>query len=54
MKNLEYDVGYIIIMVATFSVLIILFLLNYFNLTAFKNCYDNDFKYDYCRRYKNY
>ena len=27
---------------------------NCYNLYRFKNCYDNNFKLDYCKYYKNY
>ena len=37
-----------------FGMLILVFLINYYDLSRFKKCYDNDFRLGYCEKYKNY
>ena len=46
--------GYMFIILIGFGVLILVFLINYYDLSRFKKCYDNDFKLSYCHKYKNY
>lgn len=50
----EEDIGYIAILITGISLIILSFIYSYFKLTRFKNCYDNDFKFPYCEKYKNY
>lgn len=32
----------------------LLFVVSWYNLHRFKQCYDNNFKYAWCENYKNY
>lgn len=52
----EYNdkAGYLFIMLIVTGIIISIFIYHYIQLNNFKNCYDNKFKYDYCRKYKNY
>jgi len=52
----EYNdrTGYLYIMLIVTGIIISIFIYHYIQLNNFKNCYDNKFKYDYCRKYKNY
>ena len=36
------------------ALIILFFLINYYDLMRFRKCYDNDFKFHYCEKYKNY
>ena len=47
-------VGYLFIMLTFVAIAMGLFIYHYIQLNIFKNCYDNNFKFDYCRKYKNY
>ena len=46
--------GYLFLILAGFSLVMISFIISYYNLARFKNCYDNDFIFNYCSKYKNY
>mgnify|MGYP003296286345 CR=1 FL=1 len=46
--------GYMFIILFIFTCIIVIFLVNYYDLYRFKKCYDNDFIMSYCQKYKNY
>lgn len=46
--------GYLFIILGAVSLLIAAFILSYIRLARFKSCYDNNFKFHYCEKYKNY
>lgn len=46
------NLGFIILL--GMVLIILFFLINYYDLMRFRKCYDNDFKLNYCTRYKNY
>lgn len=43
-----------VITLIAFLLLLLIFLINYYDLTKFKKCYDNNFNYPWCEKYKNY
>ena len=53
MKEKE-SIGYLLILFGGVILLILAFIISYFRLARFKNCYDNNFKFPYCEKYKNY
>ena len=53
MDDLYYDaICYLIFLII--CVICVWFIWNYYHLQRFKSCYDNDFKFHYCEKYKNY
>ena len=46
--------GWMFIILFIFSCFIIIFLCDWYDLSKFKKCYDNDFKLNYCSKYKDY
>ena len=48
------NIGYLVIVLIGFGMLLLAFIISYVNLSRFRNCYDNNFKYKYCVNYKNY
>lgn len=46
--------GYMFIILFIFTCFIVIFIVDWYDLTRFKKCYDNDFKLGYCEKYKNY
>lgn len=46
------NLGFIILL--GMVLIILFFLINYYDLKRFRKCYDNDFSLSYCNRYKNY
>ena len=48
------NLGYLFIVLCGFTLLIMAFVISYVKLARFKNCYDNNFKFPYCEKYKNY
>ena len=48
------NIGILFIILIGFSFIVIAFIYDYYNLKRFKKCYDNDFKYSYCTKYRNY
>lgn len=46
--------GYLFILLIIVGSIIGIFIYHYIQLNNFKNCYDNKFKFDYCRKYENY
>lgn len=54
MDDYYEKIGCIFILLLIAFIIIIVFFINYYNLSKFKHCYDNEFKYQYCVKYKNY
>lgn len=46
------NLGFIILL--GIVLIILFFLINYYDLIRFRKCYDNSFKLSYCNRYRNY
>lgn len=46
--------GYLFIMLIAVGIMMLLFIVSYYNLYRFKKCYDNNFSFPYCENYKNY
>lgn len=46
------NLGFIILLGVV--LIILFFLINYYDLMRFRKCYDNDFNLSYCTRYRNY
>lgn len=46
--------GYLFLILAGFSLIILAFVLSYVDLYKFKKCYDNDFTLKYCEKYRTY
>lgn len=46
--------GYLFIMLIIVGIMMLLFIVSYYNLYRFKKCYDNNFSYKWCENYKNY
>ena len=46
--------GYLFIMLTIVGIMMLLFIVSYYNLYRFKKCYDNNFSYKWCENYKNY
>lgn len=46
------NLGYVIILGVV--LIILFFLINYYDLMRFRKCYDNSYTYDYCNKYINY
>lgn len=49
----EYD-GFLLIFLVIAFIFELLFVVSWYNLHRFKECYDNNFKYTWCENYKNY
>ena len=47
-------VGCLFILFGACLLIFIVFTVSYIRLARFKNCYDNNFKFPYCEKYKNY
>ena len=54
MEDNEERIGCLFILLIVCFIIFIVFVFSYFRLARFKNCYDNNFKYPYCEKYKNY
>lgn len=54
MDDYNEKIGYLFIMLIVTAIIIGIFIYHYIQLNTFKKCYDNKFKYDYCRKYENY
>lgn len=53
----EYNndgLGYMFIILFIFAFFVLIFMIDWYDLTRFKKCYDNDFKLKYCDKYKYY
>lgn len=46
------NLGYMALLGVT--LIILFFLINYYDLMRFRKCYDNDFNLSYCTRYRDY
>ena len=46
--------GYFFILLGICFIIFVIFTISYIRLARFKSCYDNDFKFHYCEKYKNY
>ena len=46
--------GYLYIILIGFGLILLFFIINFYDLSKFKKCYDNDFNFHYCEKYKNY
>jgi len=53
MKNRLKLIGYILILIG-WILIGIGFLIEYDDLSKFKTCYDNSFKFKWCKKYINY
>ena len=49
----EYDCVVLLIVIA-FSLIGLVFIIDYINLRNFKKCYENNFQYEKCKRYLDY
>jgi len=54
MNDNNENIGYLFIILLGFTLLILSFIISYVRLARFKYCYDNNFKFNYCEKYKNY
>lgn len=54
MNDNNENIGYLFILLGGFTLLILSFIISYVGLARFKYCYDNNFKFNYCEKYKNY
>ena len=54
MDDYNENLGCLLIMLVFVGVMMLLFLVSYYNLYRFKKCYDNNFSYTWCENYKNY
>lgn len=54
MEEKNENIGYLFIILTGFSLVLFAFLLSYYDLYRFRKCYDNDFKFNYCQKYKKY
>ena len=54
MDDNEERIGCLFIILIIYCIIFIVFCYSCFRLTRFKKCYDNNFKYPYCEKYKNY
>ena len=55
MDDFDNDgLGYLFLILVGFSIIMIAFIISYYNLSRFKRCYDNNFVFNYCSKYKNY
>lgn len=54
MDDYNENVGCLFIFLIIAFVFELLFVVSWYNLHRFKECYDNDFTLSYCHKYKNY
>lgn len=54
MDDYNENIGILIIILIVAGNIMLLLGINYYQLTRFKKCYDNDFKLKYCYKYKDY
>lgn len=54
MEDNEERIGCLFMLIGFCLFIFLVFAISYFRLARFKNCYDNDFKFPYCEKYKNY
>lgn len=53
MDEYKEDIGYLYIILIGATALILIFLINYYHLYQFRECYYNNFKDKYCEKYKD-
>lgn len=54
MDDYSENIGILFIILCITSLIVLMFIISYYNLYRFKDCYDNSFKFPYCEKYKNY
>ena len=54
MSDKPENLGVLFILLTITGIFLTLFIISYIGLNNFKKCYDNDFKYTWCEKYKNY
>ena len=50
----EEDKTLIICVLCAFMCVVMAFIGSYYDLLRFKKCYENNFRYNYCKQYRNY
>ena len=54
MDDYNENAGLLYIIIVVTGSIMILFIISYYNLYRFRECYNAHFKYNYCEKYKDF